>query len=59
MKEDVQIKLLAYRKGTPPKKIRILVKEMEAAYKKIMPEVTLCIIPVEMDFNALGTAEKT
>jgi len=59
MNENIKYELVAYQKGTPLKAIKKLVKAMKIAHKKTMPGVTLCIIPMEVDFTKLDDAEKS
>lgn len=47
MKENVQIKLLAYKKGTPMKAIKRLAKAIELAWEETLPGGKLICIPVE------------
>ena len=49
MKENVQIKLLAYKKGTPRGEIKKLIKAIEAAWEETHPGGKLICIPVETD----------
>ena len=51
MKEDVQIKLLAYQKGTPHRKIKKLMKEMEEAWEETHPGGKMICLPVEVKFE--------
>ncbi len=49
MRENVQIKLLVYKKGTPQREIKKLIKAMEAAWEETHPGEKMICIPIEAD----------
>ncbi len=51
MKEDVYIKIIVYKKGTPIKEIRKLMKALEVAWEETRPGEKLICIPVEGECN--------
>ena len=51
MKENVQIKLLAYKKGTPHREIKKLIKAIEAAWEETHPGEKIICIPVESEYT--------
>lgn len=49
MKENVRTKIIAFKKGTPPKKIEKVIRAAQQAWEEVCPGETLCCIAVEVD----------
>ncbi len=51
MKENIKIKLFAYKKGTPRREIKKLIKAIETAWEEIHPGEKIICIPVESEYT--------